>query len=201
MLLEVDDFIIGVHSEYQCELNTKLTERFQFGKFAFGNESYAGREIVVKEDRIDITQEKYILEQLHPVPLSKGRKKDRNAPLQSHEFAAARSLLYKTSWVAKETRPEAAGMCSISASRLHVGTIEDIHLMNRMVGHLRSTAQRPLIRSGKSSLVTCHSSPALMQVEWDRFPIRQIQMDWCPMELREHGWFSLRRLCRQELRK
>jgi len=120
MLLEVDDFIIGVHSEYQCELDTKLKERFQFGKFAFGNESYAGREIVVKEDRIDITQEKYILEQLHPVPLSKGRKKDRNAPLQSREFAAARSLLYKTSWVAKETRLEAAGMCSISASRLHV---------------------------------------------------------------------------------
>lgn len=83
-LLEVDDFIIGAHSEYQCELDTKLKERFQFGKFAFGNESYAGREIVVKEDRIDITQERYILEQLHPVPLSKGRKKDRNAPLQSH---------------------------------------------------------------------------------------------------------------------
>ena len=145
ILLEVDDFIIAVHPQYQEELESKLKERFHFGKFGYGDESYAGREIAIKEDRIEVTQAKYILEQIFPVQLPKGRKKNRHASLLPHEFSAARSLLYRISWVAKETRPEAAGMCSIIASRLHQGTVEDIHLMNRMVGHLRSTAQRPLI--------------------------------------------------------
>ncbi len=46
--------------------------------------------------------------------------------------------------MAKETRPEAAGMVSIIASRLPKGTINDILLMNKMANHLRSTAQRCL---------------------------------------------------------
>ena len=99
----------------------------------------------VRSDRIEVFQDKYILENLFPIKLPKARRGQRKEKLLDDEFEAARSLLYKISWVAKETRPEASGMCSILASRLHEGTVEDIHTMNKMVSHLRNTASRPLI--------------------------------------------------------
>ena len=145
MLLEVDDFVIASTEQYKSQLEESLKHRFVFGKWAVGEEDYAGRHVKVLQDRIEVTQEKYILENLQPIYLGKGRKRAKDAPLLDHEFEQARSLLYKISWVAKETRPEASGLVSIIASRLAHGTIEDILLMNKMVTHLRSTAQRPLI--------------------------------------------------------
>ena len=145
MLLEVDDFVIASTEQYKSHLEESLKHRFVFGKWAVGEEDYAGRHIKVLSDRIEVTQEKYILENLQPIYLGKGRKRAKAAPLLDHEFEQARSLLYKISWVAKETRPEASGLVSIIASRLAHGTVEDVLLMNKMVTHLRSTAQRPLI--------------------------------------------------------
>ncbi len=144
VLLEVDDFAIASTAEYKAHLESALRSRFQFGKWAENEENFIGRHVKVLSDRIEISQEKYILENLHCFQLSKGRKRLAKASLLPQEFEQARSLLYKISWVAKETRPEAAGMVSIIASRLPKGTINAILLMNKMVNHLRSTAQRCL---------------------------------------------------------
>ena len=145
ILVEVDDLVIASDEECKAEIKDSLMKRFQFGRWVSNEEDYAGRRVRVRSDRIEVFQDKYILENLFPIKLPKARRGQRKEKLLDDEFEAARSLLYKISWVAKETRPEASGMCSILASRLHEGTVEDIHTMNKMVSHLRNTASRPLI--------------------------------------------------------
>eukprot|EP00439_Symbiodinium_sp_Y106_P016539 s1065_g2.t1 len=145
ILVEVDDLVIASNDSCKDEVKQSLMQRFQFGRWVSNEEDYAGRRIRVLSDRVEIFQDKYILENLFPIKLPKARRGQRKDKLLKEEFEAARSLLYKISWVAKETRPEASGMCSILASHLHEGTIEDIHIMNKMVAHLRSTASRPLV--------------------------------------------------------
>ena len=107
---------------------------------------------------------------------------------------------YKISWVAKETRPEASGLVSIIASRLAHGTIEDVLLMNKMVTHLRSTAQHPLILwkmnvdtlsfvvvsgAGGVGSLPCDASGADLKVLGWSLPVNN-----CNMELR--GFVCLR---------
>ncbi|CAK9076065.1 unnamed protein product [Durusdinium trenchii] len=60
------------------------------------------------------------------------------------EFQALRSLVFKINWVGRESRPEAAGIASLMASRLPRATIGDVIIVNRFVSFLRSTAERPM---------------------------------------------------------
>ena len=73
--LEVDDFAIASTAEYKSHLESALRSRFQFGKWAQNEEDFIGRHVKVLSDRIEISQEKYILENLRCVQLSKGRKR------------------------------------------------------------------------------------------------------------------------------
>ena len=68
-------------------------------------------------------------------------------PANSHtkSFEDFRSMLYKVNWVAHQTRPEAAGIVSILASRLKNATVHDISCLNKLISHLRSTASQPLV--------------------------------------------------------
>lgn len=73
---------------------------------------------------------------------SRRRRGNKESLLNETEFKEFRS--YRVSWVAHQTRPEAAGTVSILSSRLHNATVNDgIHL-NKMNGHLRSTASQGL---------------------------------------------------------
>ena len=63
-------------------------------------------------------QEKYILEQIRPIPFRRGRRSDKMAPLNDQEFTSYRSLIYQINWVGKESRPEVAGVASILASHV-----------------------------------------------------------------------------------
>ncbi|CAE7403523.1 unnamed protein product, partial [Symbiodinium necroappetens] len=53
-------------------------------------------------------------------------------------------LTEQVNWVAKETRPEVAGMASILASKLKSAVIEDVLVLNKNINFLRNTASRPL---------------------------------------------------------
>ncbi|CAE7645030.1 GIP [Symbiodinium sp. CCMP2592] len=118
--------------------------RFHFGKWDLSEADYAGRRVRVLQDRIVVDQEKYILEQLHPINLAKERRTARTEKLNREEFASLRSTIYRISCVGKECRPEMCGLASIMASRLDQATVEDALVVNRCVNHLRNTAQRPL---------------------------------------------------------
>ena len=144
VLIEVDDFIISAAPEKKQALRECFEKRFHFGKWEDSTAEYAGRLIQVFDDKILIDQQKYILEQIHPVPLSKGRRSEKNAALTPEEFAAFRSTIYRINWVAKESRPEMSGLASIMASKLTAATVEDVLTVNKNVNFLRSTASRPL---------------------------------------------------------
>ena len=52
--------------------------------------------------------------------------------------------MYKISWVAKESRPEASGSASILAQHLKAPTVSDVLIANRVVKFLRSSASQCL---------------------------------------------------------
>ena len=115
ILIEVDDLAIG-------------TKRMQEAEF--------------QQQYVLVDQEKYILEKLHPVLLQEKQQKDRRLSLD--EFNQLRSLVYKISWVAKESRPEASGSASILAQHLKAPTVSDVLIANRVVKFLRSSASQCL---------------------------------------------------------
>ena len=144
ILVEVDDFIIAARSKDLNQLKTDLEKRFHFGKWEWDSAEYAGRNIKHCGDRIQIDQQKYIVENLHPIHLARGRRSEKQSSLSTAEFESLRSLVYKINWLARETRPEVSGTASILASRLPNATVNDIVIANKAVNHLRGTSTRPL---------------------------------------------------------
>ena len=144
ILVEVDDLNVAARKDVKDELLLALNQRFRFGKMEYDEADFAGRHVRVLPGRIEMNQEKYIIEKLHPLKLPLGRKGDKSSRLKPDEFEAFRSMLYKVAWVAHQTRPEAAGVVSILSSRLKEGTIEDVSCLNKLIQHLRNTAQQSL---------------------------------------------------------
>ena len=145
MLLEVDDFNIATTKEYQPVLHKLLNERFVFGKWEYDSADFAGRTVTFQSDRVIMTQEKYIVEKLHQIKLPKGALGNKQAPLDSDQFEEYRSMLYKVSWLAHQTRPEAAGIVSLLSSRLNQATVHDLNCLNKLVHHIKNSANQPLV--------------------------------------------------------
>ena len=116
ILIEVDDLAIGTKRIQEADFLRRFQAAFRFGKWEKREASYAGRRIRQRDQYVLVDQEKYILEKLHPVPLREKQQKDRKLSLD--EINKLRSLEYKISWVAKESRPEASGSASILAQHL-----------------------------------------------------------------------------------
>ena len=132
ILMEVDDFMISARSvEVLKEIQHKLQERFCFGKRESGTAEFIGRRISKGDKEVKLEQQKYILEKIEAVPLTKGRRSDKAS---EEEFRNYRSMLSRVSWVAHQTRPEAAGTVSILSSYPHRANIGDVILLNKLVG-------------------------------------------------------------------
>ena len=144
ILVEVDDLNVAARSDVKEWILKELSERFLFGKMEHDEADFAGRHVKVLPDRIEMHQEKYILEKIQPVKMTPGRKAEKADQLTSEEFELFRSMLYRIAWVTHQTRPEAAGVVSILASRLKEATIHDVCCLNRLAAHLRNTAQQVL---------------------------------------------------------
>ncbi|CAE7918121.1 PP5, partial [Symbiodinium sp. KB8] len=97
VLVEVDDLIVSAEEGVKDTVKKQLCDRFVSGKWGEDAAEYAGRGVICHADHISVDQSKYILEQIHPIPLAKGRRKD-GGPLSN-----------------EETRPELCGLASIMA--------------------------------------------------------------------------------------
>ena len=146
ILVEVDDFMVASDCEStEEEVKTLLTKRFKFGKWERNEADYIGRHIrMTEKGEIWLDQEKYIVEKIQPLTIGKGRRAQKEDPLTAEEFSEYRSMLYKISWVAHQTRPEVSGAVSLLASRMHQACVRDMILLNKMAGHLRDSAKQPL---------------------------------------------------------
>ena len=143
ILIEVDDFVVAAKDDQVLyDAQQTLMSRFKFGKWEAGEADFIGRHVRKEGNEIRMDQEKYIVEKLEPIHLSKGRRSNKEAALLEEEFKEFRSMLYRVSWLAHQTRPEAAGVVSILSSRLHQATVNDAIMLNKMVGHLRSTSKQ-----------------------------------------------------------
>lgn len=145
ILIEVDDINVAADQSYLPVLRTAMDNKFTFGKWNYDSSDFAGRSVSFLPDKVLMHQQKYILEKVFPVRLSKGRKTDKQSSLETSEFEEFRSMLYRVNWLAHQTRPECAGVVSILSSRLHHATVHDVNCLNKLISHLRSTASQPLI--------------------------------------------------------
>ena len=145
IMLEVDDFNIASSPEYQAELQKLLQERFQFGKWEFDAADFAGRTVRFEKDKVTMSQEKYIAEKLHQIKVPRSMLSIKEELLNAELFEEYRSMLYRVSWVAHQTRPEAAGIVSLLSSRLNRATIHDLCCLNKLVHHIKGTANQPLV--------------------------------------------------------
>ena len=109
VMVEVDDLMLAGSRATLNGLKEQLTARFQFRKWQSNDADYAGRHIRVLPDRVEVDQEKYILEEVQAVPLPRHRRATKTSPLTPEEFKAFRSLIYKVNWLARESRPESSG--------------------------------------------------------------------------------------------
>ena len=143
ILIEVDDLAIGTRRMQEAEVQQRFQAPFRFGKWEKREASCAGRRIRQRDQYVLVDQEnKYILEKLQPVFLREKQQKDKKLSLDV--FNQLRSLVYKISWVAKESRPEASGSASILAQRLKELTVSDVLIANRVVKFFRSSASQCL---------------------------------------------------------
>ena len=123
-------------------ISTKVPNSVPFWKVGETRGQLRCRRIRQRDQYVLVDQEKYILEKLHLVLLREKQQKDRKLSLD--EFNQLRSLVYKISWVAKESRPEASGSLSILAQHLKAPTVSDVLIANRVVKFLRSSASQCL---------------------------------------------------------
>ena len=145
VLIDVDDLLLASEPGESKALKEKLSERFIFGKWESRAGDFIGRSLKQLSDRCLVNQEKYILENIHPVKLGRGRLTQREALLNPAERAAFTTLVYQINWVARETRPDVAGTASLLASKVGAPTVDDLSVLNKAAAHLRSTASQPLI--------------------------------------------------------
>ena len=143
ILIEVDDLAIGTKRMQEARFQQRFQAAFRFGKWEKREASYAGRRIRLRDQYVLVDQEKYILKKLHPVLLQE-KQQQKYRRLSVDEFNQLRSLVYKISWVAKESRPEASGSASILAQHLKAPTVSDVLIANRVLKFLRSSASQCL---------------------------------------------------------
>eukprot|EP00971_Amphidinium_carterae_P174689 3462627-Amphidinium_carterae.1 len=149
-LLDVDDLILAAAPQDLTVFQRAVQERFKIGKLDLSESEFCGQHLqtIPKQGSqprmIHIHMEKYIVEKVQAIPLTRARKAQKSELLDQTEFEALRSLVFKFAWLARETRPELIGASSMLASRLRVATVQDILDSNHLVDYLKSTAKRPL---------------------------------------------------------
>ena len=190
VLIEVDDFIVCALPEVYHWLHSSMTKRFQFGKWEVNEAEYAGRHIKVTSDCIYVDQGKYIQEQVHPVPLLKGRRSSPESHLNEEEFNALRSLVFKINWLARESRPEASGLASLMASRLPSAKIQDVQITNKFVNFLRSTHDRTLkmwkLDPKEMCFVVCSDAGGI-----NMKGIEDVDSEGLPMDATQGAWMVI----------
>ena len=82
VLVEVDDLIVATDPKLTDAIRETLQARFKFGKWEVKEAEYAGRKVVVGSEYTTILQEKYILEQVYPIPLARGEGSSKTTRLR-----------------------------------------------------------------------------------------------------------------------
>ena len=145
ILLDVDDLILSCPAKDRKEFHDLIAQRFQLGKYEEDQSEFCGRRIIQRGDGlIEVDMQKYILEDLQEIEVSRQRKADKKDQVTMEEFKSLRSAIFKLNWLGREARPEVSGTASIMASALPRARVEDILLINKVIRFLKRTSERTL---------------------------------------------------------
>ena len=121
----------------------ELKKKYTFGKWVVLKEEpegamFNGRRIrQLSSGEFQVDMEKFVLERLEEIPISKERLKDKNAVVTEEERSLARGACGSLNWLSKEGRPDASGPASLLASRLTTLVVEDLVAINDAIRHIK----------------------------------------------------------------
>ena len=144
ILLDVDDFILDGSNDEMKKKRSELEKSSSIGRWVVGEGDFIGRHLRQADGKIVVDQEGYILENVRPVTLPRGRRGDPEALASPSEKSAFTTLVYQLNWVGKETRPEVAGSASLLASKVKEPTFKDVAEANAAANLLRSSAAKKI---------------------------------------------------------
>eukprot|EP00971_Amphidinium_carterae_P351931 6492342-Amphidinium_carterae.1 len=139
VLLDVDDLIMASTPEEAARFKRDIEGRFELGKYERDKSSFCGRRISCTAEWIEVDMEKYIVEDLATIDLSRSQRKQKEDRLEEDDMKQLRSLIYKLNWIGRETRPEVCGIASMLAARLKDCTVQDVITANKAVQYLKGS--------------------------------------------------------------
>eukprot|EP00971_Amphidinium_carterae_P122614 2427689-Amphidinium_carterae.1 len=145
MIVLTDDVLEAGDADH-CRRVMLLRDKFRFGKYVSlqstpGGGVFNGRRVYQLPTYEIITSMKdYIETKLEEIVIPKSRKRDTTVALTEAERSSFRGILQKVMWIAREARPDVSGSAAILARRVPSATIGDWLELQRVVKHLRETA-------------------------------------------------------------
>ena len=129
LAVHVDDFLWAGSKAFETII-IRIRKMFNVGKEACNSFKYIGLELSQNDEKIILSQKDYTA-MLKVVSVDKNREK--TSPLSANEQSILRSKVGQLLWLSKQSRPDIAFDVTMLASRLHVGTIEDIMTLNKII--------------------------------------------------------------------
>ena len=143
--IEVDDLMTAGHQIHRDKM-AQLQKLFSFGKWVNLQEcedgaSFNGRRIKQNPDcGFEVDMEKFVKARLPYVVVPPDRKKQKQAEVTEEERKQARMICGALNWIAKEGRPDAAGVASLMSSRLNKMVVEDLLQLNDAIKEIKGNA-------------------------------------------------------------
>ena len=129
LAVHVDDFLWAGSKAFETII-IRIRKMFNVGKEACNSFKYIGLELSQNDEKIILSQKDYT-GMLKIVSVDKNREK--TSPLSANEQSILRSKVGQLLWLSKQSRPDIAFDVTMLASRLHVGTVEDIIKLNKVI--------------------------------------------------------------------
>ena len=103
-----------------------LNKNYKLGKFTSGDGRFVGKEIKCRMDGSFLVHQPLFSQKIEPIPIEKGRKRERYSFCTPKEITQLRGLLGSLAWLAKETRPDLAGRVAILQQSMPTPFVQDM---------------------------------------------------------------------------
>ena len=151
VLLGMDDHLMGGLGKAHHESMERLRQRIKFGKWhrllPDGSSFFLGgrhfTQLHGRSFKVDMTR--FIQERLRPISLQRARCLDRSAETTKGEVKALRAVAGSLFWVARQCRPDEAGIASILQGPVSRVVVKDLSDANRAVNQLKQTEDAGLL--------------------------------------------------------
>ena len=139
MAIHVDDFVYAGTNRFRELLFNSVLKEFDVGECQESEFTFLGLEICQndKNKLIQVSQKKYVLEELKLIQINNKRKNQKSAALAPDEYKSYRSSCGQLIWLAIQTRPDISYDICILSNYLSDPNVENMININKVVKKLQ----------------------------------------------------------------